>query len=388
MENVKMPRVRFVFDRKKTANKTDKKGLIEIEVYYDGKRAMFSTGKKVFKDQWKKDVIVGLQTQIEDNEYIGSIKTILQEAVNKQFKETKCINFDELRALFSNRKDNSLVPDFLSFMQQRMRERPMSEGTWKGHRSIYHVLTEWGKIKTFEDLTPCNIQLWDELSVKNSKTGKQNTNYHKVLKIYVKEYINFYKTHLPKDFKNPYDDFKVKRDKTIKHAFLTSEELQKWRKVKLSSSQAEKARDLFVFCCYTGLSYADLTNFDTSLIFEDGGSLRYVNNRVKSGERFNLTILRPAKQILDKYNGELPKMDAHVYNRYLKDIALLCGISKRISSHCGRCTFASTVLLANGFDLKIIANAMGHANTRQTEEYAKLTPKNVDRSFDALNDRL
>lgn len=388
MEKVKMPRVRFVFDRKKTANKTDKKGLIEIEVYYDGKRAMFSTGKKVFKDQWKKDAIVGLQSQIEDNEYIGSIKTILQEAVNKQFKETKSINFDKLRALFSNRKDNSLLPDFLSFMQQRMRERPMSEGTWMGHRSIYHVLKEWGKIKTFEDLTPGNIKLWDELSIKNSKTGKQNTNYHKVLKIYVKEYINFYQTHLPKDFKNPYDDFKVKRDKTIKHAFLTSEELQKWRKVKLSSSQAEKARDIFVFCCYTGLSFADYQNFKPRLIFEDNGGLRYVNDRVKSGERFNLTILRPAKQILDKYKGELPRMDAHVYNRYLKDIALLCGISKVISSHCARVTFASTVLLANGFGLKTIASALGHASTRQTEGYAKLVSFNVDRSFDELNERL
>lgn len=388
MENVKMPRVRFVFDRKKTANKTEKKGLIEIEVYYDGKRAMFSTGVKVFQDQWKKDMIVGRQDSLDLNRFINSIKSMLQKGIDSQYEENQRIDFDKLRALFSNRKDNSLVPDFLSFMQKRMRERPMSEGTWKGHRSIYHALLDWGKIKSFEDLTPGNIQLWNELSIKNSKTGKQNTNYHKVLKIYIKEYINFYQTHLPKDFKNPYDHFEVKRDKTIKHAFLTAEELKKWRKVKLSSSQAEKARDIFVFCCFTGLSFADYQNFNPSLIFEDCGGLRYVNNRVKSGERFNLTILKPAKQILDKYNWELPKMDAHVYNRYLKDIALICGINKRISSHCGRCTFASTVLLANGFDLKIIANAMGHANTRQTEEYAKLTPKNVDRSFDALNDRL
>lgn len=388
MEKVKMPRVRFVFDRKKTANKTDKKGLIEIEVYHDGKRAMFSTGVKVYQGQWKKDMIVGRQDCIDLNRFINSIKSMLQKEIDSQYEKNQRIDFDKLRALFSNRKDNSLVPDFLSFMQKRMRERPMSEGTWKGHRSIYHVLKEWGRIKTFEDLTPCNIQLWNELSIKNSKSGKPNPNYHKVLKIYVREYINFYQTHLPKDFQNPYDGFKVKRDKTIKHAFLTSEELQKWRKVKLSSSQAEKARDIFVFCCYTGLSFADYQNFKPRLIFENNGGLRYVNDRVKSGERFNITILKPAKQILDKYNGELPKMDAHVYNRYLKDIALLCGISKVISSHCARVTFASTVLLANGFGLKTIASALGHANTRQTEEYSKLTPRNVDRSFDELNERL
>lgn len=81
-------------------------------------------------------------------------------------------------------------------------------------------------------------------------------------------------------------------------------------------------------------------------------------------------------------------MDAHVYNRYLKDIALLCGIAKTITTHCARVTFASTICLANGISLKVTANAMGHANTRQTEEYAKLTKEVVNKSFDELNARL
>lgn len=387
MEKVKMPRVRFVFDRKKTANKTNKKGLIEVEVYFNAKRTYFSTGMSVFKDQWRKDIIVGLQSQIEDNEYICSVKTTLQEAVNKQFKETKSVNFDELRKIFAKGKkeDKLSKPTFLDFMKERMQTRPMAYGTWRQHRSVLNVLTDWGKIKTFQDLTPGNIKLWDELSVKNSKTGKPIETYHKVMKIYIGEAITF--GHISKD-NNPYDGFKMKRDRSVKHAFLTQAELNKWCKVKLPSKLAETARDLFVFCCYTGLSYADLSNFDTSLIFEDKGGLRYVNDRVKSDETFHITILKPAKKILDKYNWELPKMDAHVYNRYLKDIALICGITKTITSHCGRCTFASTVLLANGFGLKTIANALGHASTRQTEEYAKLVSLNVDKSFDELNERL
>ena len=387
MEKVKMPRVRFVFDRKKTANKTNKKGLIEVEVYFNGKRTYFSTGMSVFKDQWKKDAIIGLQTMIEDNKFINSYKTILQDAVNNQFKETQSVNFDELRKIFvkSKQEDKPSAPTFLDFMKERMQTRPMAYGTWKQHRSVLNVLKDWGKIRTFEDLTPSNIKLWDELSIKNSKTGKPIETYHKVMKIYVREAITF--GHISKD-NNPYDGFKIKRDRSVKHAFLTQAELNKWCKVKLPSKLAETARDLFVFCCYTGLSYADLSNFDTSLIFEDNGGLRYVNDRVKSEETFHITILKPAKKILDKYNWQLPKMDAHVYNRYLKDIALICGITKTITSHCGRCTFASTVLLANGFGLKTIANAMGHTNTRQTEEYAKLVSYNVDRSFDELNARL
>lgn len=384
----KMPRVRVIFDRKKKAT-ANKVGWVEIEIYYDGRRAVIATGVSLFKDQWKKDYIVGRQDSLLLMQKIEDTKRLITKELDRQLYEDKHIDINSVRQIFTKKKEEEeqkpASPDFLLFMQKRMNERPMAEGTWKQHRSVYHVLNEWGKIKTFADLTPSNIKLWDELSVKNSKTGKPIETYHKVMKIYVREAITF--GHISKD-NNPYDGFKIKRDRSVKHAFLTQAELNKWCKVKLPSKLAETARDLFVFCCYTGLSYADLSNFDTSLIFEDNGGLRYINSRVKSEEVFHITILRPAKKILDKYNWQLPKMDAHVYNRYLKDIALICGITKTITSHCGRCTFASTVLLANGFGLKTIANAMGHTNTRQTEEYAKLVSFNVDRSFDELNAKL
>ena len=385
MPNVK---VREIFDRKKKAT-ANKVGWVEIEIYYNGRRAVISTGISLYKDQWKRGHIVGRQDSINLNRQIETTKYSIIKELDRQFHEDHRIDINSVRQIFVKKKaeeeQKQTSPDFLLFMQKRMNERPMAEGTWKQHRSVYHALNKWGKIKTFQDLTPANILLWDELSRKHSKNGDSIETWHKCLKVYVREAITF--GHISKD-NNPYDGFKIKRDRSVKHAFLTQAELNKWCKVKLPSKLAETTRDLFVFCCYTGLSYADLTNFDTSLIFEDNGGLRYVNDRVKSEETFHITILKPAKKILDKYNWELPKMDAHVYNRYLKDIALLCGITKTITSHCGRCTFASTVLLANGFGLKTIANAMGHTNTRQTEEYAKLVSSNVDRSFDELNARL
>ena len=85
--------------------------------------------------------------------------------------------------------------------------------------------------------------------------------------------------------------------------------------------------------------------------------MRYRRGRKKNDEMFNITILDPAMKIIEKYGG-VPMMDEHVYNRYLKDVACLCGISKRISTHCGRVTYASTVMLANGVSLKVLSNAM------------------------------
>lgn len=386
MEKVKMPRVRFVFDRKKTANKTNKKGLIEVEVYFNAKRTYFSTGMSVFKDQWKKDTIIGLQSQIEDNEYISSIKTIIQDAVNNQFKETQSVNFDELRKIFvkSKQEDKPSAPTFLDFMTERMQTRPMAYGTWKQHRSVLNVLTDWGKIRTFEDLTPGNIKLWDELSIKNSKTGKSIEVYHKVLRIYIKEAITFADTlNLPKDFRNPYDGFTIKRDRSVKHAFLTIEELDRWRNIKLPSPDIEKARDMFVFCAFTGVAFADMKNFNPDNIYINNGGLRYDGKRVKTGEKFHITIMRPIQDILRKYNG-VPLMDEHVYNRYLKDIACLCNITKTITTHCARVTGAC-YMLAKGVPLKYIQEFLGHKTIRQTAEYAKAVKTEVDKEFDRVN---
>lgn len=377
-----MPRVRFVFDRKKTANKTNKKGLIEVEVYFNAKRTYFSTGMSVFKDQWRKDIIVGLQSMIEDNEYISSVKTILQEAVNKQFKETKSVNFDELRNIFAkSKKDDKLSkPTFIDFMKERMQTRPMAYGTWRQHRSVLNVLTDWGKIKTFEDLTPANILLWDELSRKHSKNGDSIETWHKCLKIYVREAITF--GHISKD-NNPYDGFKMKRDRSVKHAFLTIEELDRWRKITLPTADIEKARDMFVFCAFTGVTFADMKNFNPDNIYTDNGGLRYDGERVKTGEKFHITIFKPVQEILKKYNG-VPLMDAHVYNRYLKDIACLCYITKNITTHCARVTGAC-YMLAKGVPLKYIQEFLGHKTIRQTAEYAKAVKAEVDKEFDRVN---
>lgn len=379
----KMPRVRVIFDRKKKAT-ANKVGWVEIEIYYDGRRAVIATGVSLFKDQWKKDNIVGRQDSLLLMQKIEDTKRLITKELDRQLYEDKHIDINSVRQIFIKKKEEEeqkpASPDFLLFMQERMNKRPMSEGTWKGHRSIYHVLKEWGKIKTFQDLTPGNIKLWDELSVKNSKSGKPNTNYHKVLKIYIREAITF--GHISKD-NNPYDGFKIKRDRSVKHAFLTIEELDRWRKIKLPTADIDKARDMFVFCAFTGVAFADMKNFNPDNIYTNNGGLRYDGERVKTGEKFHITIFKPVQDILRKYNG-VPLMDEHVYNRYLKDIACLCNITKTITTHCARVTGAC-YMLAKGVPLKYIQEFLGHKTIRQTAEYAKAVKTEVDKEFDRVN---
>jgi len=374
---MEIPKTRVLFDRKNVSSKTRKASVI-IEVYYQRQRKFFTTGVELFKDQWKKDMVVGRQDSIELMARIKAIKEKIDDYLNERLKNDEEINLEHLRSWVDGHSEGRPA-SFLVFMQQRMRERPMAEGTFDQHSSVFRTLRKWGKIITFSDITPANILLWDEESKRHSQSGKSIEVWHKVLRIYINEAVTFGYVK-----KSPYKDFKVKKDRKIKHDFLSPEELKKWRTIVLPSDDIEKARDMFVFCCYTGLSYADMKRFDTRLIYESNGSMRYRRGRKKNDEMFNITILEPAMKVIEKYGG-VPMMDDHVYNRYLKDIACLCGISKRISTHCGRVTYASTVMLANGVSLKVLSNAMGHTSVRQTEEYAKLTQLVVDEEFDKLN---
>lgn len=96
-----------------------------------------------------------------------------------------------------------------------------------------------------------------------------------------------------------------------------------------------------------------------------------------------------AKMILEKYKGSdklLPIQDPADINKYLKDIAILCNINKRITYHTSRHTFASTVTLANNISLEVVSKMLGHTNTRMTAHYAKLVDESIAKQMDQLTD--
>ena len=96
-----------------------------------------------------------------------------------------------------------------------------------------------------------------------------------------------------------------------------------------------------------------------------------------------------AKLILDKYKGSerlLPIQDCADVNKYLKDIAILCKINKRITFHTSRHTFASTVTLANNISLEVVSKMLGHTNTRMTTHYAKMIDRCIGEQMDKLMD--
>ena len=81
----------------------------------------------------------------------------------------------------------------------------------------------------------------------------------------------------------------------------------------------------------------------------------------------------------------LPKISNQKINSYLKEIARLTGISKNITHHSARHTFATTVMLERGIDIKTVSSLLGHSSLKSTEVYAKVTRKHLSNVIDKLN---
>lgn len=181
--------------------------------------------------------------------------------------------------------------------------------------------------------------------------------------------------------------YKVERE-PVEIDFLTEEELRRVINFDTPIPRLERARDFFLFGCFTGLAYIDIKTLGKEHFERDAeGRIWIKKRRVKTGILSRIPLLPMAKMILEKYRGGdrlLPIIDASDVNKYLKDIAIYCHIDKRVTFHTSRHTFASTVTLANNISIEVVSKMMGHTNTRMTSHYAKLLDKCIGEQMDSI----
>jgi site-specific recombinase XerD len=147
------------------------------------------------------------------------------------------------------------------------------------------------------------------------------------------------------------------------------------------------ARDMFVFQSYTGMAYSDMQGFRLDECRHDGNRWLLAKKRVKTGVTYYVQLLPQALAVVERYGGELPKVAVQVYNRNLKKIAEATGITKRLTSHVGRHTFA-TWALHNKVELHVVSQMLGHSSTLMTQRYAKTLGIDVMEAFDRLQKTL
>ena len=169
--------------------------------------------------------------------------------------------------------------------------------------------------------------------------------------------------------------------------FLTSDELSILIKKEFSIERLSQVRDVFYFCTMTGLAFIDVQQLTSEHITKDNNGALWIRKpRQKTGTMCNIPLLSPAISLIEKYKDHpecikkgtiLPVISNQRTNSYLKEIADLCGIRKRLSTHTARHTAATTTFLANGVSIENVAKILGHTNTKMTHHYAKVLDSSI-----------
>ncbi|HEY2583614.1 MAG TPA: site-specific integrase [Mucilaginibacter sp.] len=197
--------------------------------------------------------------------------------------------------------------------------------------------------------------------------------------------------------KDPFIKYKPKV-KVVAREYLTKEELETMAAKSYSSLRIEQVKDIFIFCCYTGLAYIDVKQLKRSEIIKgiDGQQWIYTT-RQKTNTASRIPLLTQALQIIQKYEHHpecadmdqvLPVLSNQKMNSYLKEIADVCGINKELTFHIARHTFATSVTLANGVSIESVSKMLGHKNIRTTQHYAKILDSKVGEDMQLLKLKL
>lgn len=366
----------------------------------NGERAEFQTGRKIAPENWdsgkqqakgktaEAKLLNAYINQLRNKVYLKEIELmqrgylitarLLRDAV---INKVEALNEKTLFQVFAEHNEE----------QKKLVGNGVSKATYFISEYTDRLLKEYVKQKYkredlfLRELNLSFIQSFHTfLKIDKGMAQNSSTKHLKLLKKIINLAVaNSYMTY------NPFATYKVERE-PVEIDFLDEEELRKIINFDTPLPRLERAKDMFLFGCFTGLAYIDIKTLAPEHFEKDStGRIWIKKRRVKTGVLSRIPLLPIAKLILDKYKGGeklLPIQDPADINKYLKDIAILCGIKKRICFHTSRHTFASTVTLANNISLEVVSKMLGHTNTRMTTHYAKLIDKCIGEQMDKLMD--
>lgn len=199
---------------------------------------------------------------------------------------------------------------------------------------------------------------------------------------------------LPKD---PFYGFKMTKREVVRE-YLSEEELKKLTIKKFDVDRIGQVRDIFLFSCYTGLAFIDVFNLTPDRISKGVDGNQWIFTfRQKTDTPTRVPLLPQAQEIMERYrnhpkclanNKVLPVLTNQKMNAYLKEIADLCGITKTLTYHIARHTFATTITLNNDVPIESVSKMLGHKSIKITQHYAKIMDKKVSLDMQMLSARL
>lgn len=377
---------------------------IKCRITFHQDRKEFSTGLFVNPKQWDSR-LQKAKPPNEENSFINTQLGLIKNEINQAFLflQVNEENFDVGDIYLQYKGDVSIRTKTILELFKEHNDRL---GKLVGKE--YSIATLW-KFKQARDLlkgfitysyTKADYQFKDldlkfvqdyefylkaEKSLALATVNKMVQRFRKVVKIAISQGI------IDRD---PFVGYKVKRVKK-EIIYLTTEELNKLEMYQFKAERLQTVADMFIFCCYTGLAYNEMANLEKSHIVKGFDGNEWINmKRLKTQQTLSIPLLTKSKFIIEKYSNAheikvLPSFSNQKFNAYLKEIADIVGIEKRLTHHLARRTFATTILLFNDVPMEVVSELLGHSKITITQEhYAKVVNKKVSEQMNKLNSKL
>jgi len=388
---------------KRNAIRKDGRMPIVTRVTVDGIIAQFNTKLEVQQTNWsvKMGKVIGHSSDSKQyNAQLEQIKASLHGIYHELQRKDNYVAAEKVKNEFLGISEHheTLLDLFQKHNEDVLKLVGISKskGTYQKYERTRRHLENFILLKyqlkdiSLKEIKP--IFIWD-FEVYLMTTGKCQTNTTAKFMQYFKRIILIarnngliaidpfvnYKTHLTK----------------VDRGYLTQENVEKILKKEFVIKRLELVRDIFIFSCFTGLSYIDvknLTNKEIRTSFDN--NLWIMTKRQKTKVDSNILLLDVPKMIIEKYRDKsvndhvLPILSNQKMNAYLKEIGDLCEIDKELTFHLARHTFATTITLAKGVPIETVSKMLGHTNIRTTQIYARITDSKISNDMQELAGKL
>lgn len=390
-------------------SKTNKEGLVPIwvRITIDGRRAECSVKKQILLGHWDAENCKANKSCPEAssiNQHLVLVQAEITKKYNVLISSVESVSAEDVKNSFKGiKKDKkTFLEIFEQYLQNLLEKKEVGEIS-EGRCTRFEILK--GKCVSFikEKLKKHDVLLEDaklsfvtefEHYLRTSQKIGHNTamKYAKDLKQVMKYAVTL--EYIPT---NHFANFKCSYKK-VKREYLDQTELDLMYNKELSIQRLAEVRDCYIFSCYTGYAYGDAEELcpDDVAIGIDGNKW-IIRDRKKTDTTENIPLLPIPLEIVERYkshpyckahNRLLPMNSNQRYNDYMKEIADLCGIKKKLTTHTARHTFATTVLLTNDVPIETAMELLGHTDIRTTQIYGKIVQKKISKDMNNLKNEL
>lgn len=378
---------------------------IYARITVDGKRSEISLKRTILVNLWdpSKGRARGNSQNVRSlNSYLDKIYSKLLDCHSKLLEKDRVISPQAIKSLFLGLdQEHKSLKDIMDYHNTHMTS-VLQPGTLKNYytteRYLYKFLKKsfktddiylkhlsYGFITDFEHFLRTYKPKKERRTCGNNGTMKHLERLRKMINLAVKlEWIP----------KNPFVNYQLKFQKNERH-YLNEHELNLLEQTIFSSQSLERVKNIFIFSCYTGLSYIDIKELTGEQVVKNiNGGYWIYTRRIKTNETVKIPLLKQAQGILNEYqdkNGAknkpvFPTISNQKMNAFLKEIASSIGIRKNISFHSARHTFATTVTLANGVPIETVSKLLGHTKLATTQIYARVLEQKLSTDMQNLAD--